>query len=139
MNATCIRHAAFGLALLSATPALPQSAAAQPLPAGLPLRRDAAVAEGGHPWLAAGAALALLALGGTVLVGRQRRWTWLQPGISRRDPGRDLVRLSSQVLTAQASLHAVRWNGEELLLGCTAQHVTVLARRPAAGADAGSR
>ena len=42
-----------------------------------------------------------------------------------------LVRLSSQALTPHASVHAVRWKGEELLIGCTAQHVTLLSRRPA--------
>ena len=40
-----------------------------------------------------------------------------------------LVRLSSHSLTAQASVHAVRWRDEELLLGCTPAGVTVLARR----------
>jgi len=40
-----------------------------------------------------------------------------------------LVRLSSHSLTAQASVHAVRWRDEELLLGCTPTGVTVLARR----------
>lgn len=42
-----------------------------------------------------------------------------------------LVRLSSHALTAQASVHAVRWRDQELLLGCTPGGVTVLARRPA--------
>jgi flagellar biogenesis protein FliO len=80
----------------------------------------------------------LLVAGGTVLVGRRRQWAWLQAGRARATPGRELVRISSQALTAQASLHAVRWNGEELLLACTPQQVTLLARRPAvaAGGDA---
>lgn len=43
------------------------------------------------------------------------------------------ARLHSQSLTPQASVHVVQWNGEDLLLGCTAQQVTLLARRPAAG------
>jgi flagellar biogenesis protein FliO len=47
-----------------------------------------------------------------------------------RGKAADLVRLSSHALTAQASLHAVRWRDEELLLGCTPNGVTVLARRP---------
>lgn len=46
-----------------------------------------------------------------------------------RGKAADLVRLSSHPLTAQASVHAVRWRDEELLLGCTPHGVTVLARR----------
>jgi flagellar biogenesis protein FliO len=46
---------------------------------------------------------------------------------------RAIVRLSSQALTPQASVHAVQWNGEEFLLGCTAQQVTLLSRRSAPG------
>jgi flagellar biogenesis protein FliO len=39
------------------------------------------------------------------------------------------VRLASQALTPHASVHAVAWNGEEYLVGCTPQQVTLLARR----------
>lgn len=51
---------------------------------------------------------------------------------------RAILRLSSQALTPQASVHAVQWNGEEFLLGCTGQQVTLLARRSAPDA-AGER
>lgn len=130
MLANCFRHGVLSLALVSSAPAYPQAPPVQEaLPPTLPLRRDAPATPSGRPWLAATAALALLALGGTVLVGRQRRWNWLQPGKSRAHAGRELVRLSSQALTAQASLHAVRWNDEELLLACTGQQVTLIARR----------
>jgi hypothetical protein len=100
--------------------------------ATLPLRRDPANAAIFPSWLAATGALTLLALGGTVLVGRHRKWPWLLAGKAPAVAGRELVRISSQALTAQASLHAVRWNGEELLLACTPQQVTLLARRPIA-------
>lgn len=139
MHAAFVRHGVLSLVLLASAPAYPQAAPSQALPATLPLRRDATDAGNARPWLAATAALALLALGGTVLVGRHRRWTWLQPPKPGAQAGRDLVRLSSQALTAQASLHAVRWNGEELLLACTPQHVTLLARRPVAGAEGNAR
>ncbi|MDB5860654.1 MAG: hypothetical protein JWQ76_4343 [Ramlibacter sp.] len=120
-----------GLMLVSSAPAWPQAPAVQGvLPATLPLRREPASTVGAPSWLAATGALALLALGGTVMVGRRRQWTWLQAGRARIAPGHELVRISSQALTAQASLHAVRWNGEELLLACTPQQVTLLARHP---------
>lgn len=103
------------------------AAASAPL-ASLPLRREPASASAGSSWLVASGALAVLALGGTVMVGRRRGWPWLQPAArARRDTAP--LRTASQALTAQASIHAVRWHGEELLLGCTPQQVTVLARR----------
>jgi flagellar biogenesis protein FliO len=49
--------------------------------------------------------------------------------------GHAVQRLSSQALTPQASVHTVRWQGEDLLLGCTAQQVTLLARRPTGPSD----
>ena len=120
----------FGVMLLSSAPPAAQGS----LPAALPLRREPANTGAAPSWLAASGALALLALGGTVLVGRRRQWAWLQAGRARASPGRELVRISSQALTSQASLHTVRWNGEELLLACTPQQVTLLARRPAVAA-----
>lgn len=47
------------------------------------------------------------------------------------------MRLSSQALTPQASVHAVAWNGEEYLVGCTSQQVILLARKgiPPAGGE----
>jgi flagellar biogenesis protein FliO len=50
---------------------------------------------------------------------------------ARRVQQRGILRLCSQALTPQASVHAVQWNGEEFLLGCTGQQVTLLARRSA--------
>lgn len=106
----------------SATPALPEN---------LPLKRDAAAAREPGPWLPAALLVALVATGG-VLVLRRRGlagWTRSWKGTSAKH-GLGITRLSSQALTAQASVHAVRWGGEEILLGCTAHAVTVLARRP---------
>lgn len=39
------------------------------------------------------------------------------------------ARLASVALTPQASVHVVQWHGEEFLLACTAQQVTVLSQR----------
>jgi hypothetical protein len=44
-----------------------------------------------------------------------------------------VLRLSSQALTPQASVHAVQWRGDEYLLGCTAHRVTLLCRRAIPG------
>lgn len=62
---------------------------------------------------------------------RAGMWRVVQP--RRTEP---VVRLAGRPLTPQASVHVVRWNDEELLLGCGPQQVTVLARRPAPAEDA---
>jgi hypothetical protein len=38
--------------------------------------------------------------------------------------------LGRTLLTQQASVHVIEWEGEELLLGCTSQTMSLLARRP---------
>jgi hypothetical protein len=97
------------------------------LPASMPLRRDSDTPVVGSGWMSA---LALLVTGGA-----GGAWWWRRK--SRDDAGRptraramQVVTLASRSLTAQASVHAIEWNGEELLLACTAQNVTVLSRRP---------
>lgn len=119
----------------------PATAAATPLPAQLPLRRadqEAAVTSLG--WRSLFLLLMVGAGGGAWLLWRRG----MVPGggeasLHGRLPGElpAVRRLSSHALTPQASVHAVRWQGEELLLGCTAQQVTLLARRPHAGREAG--
>ena len=109
----------------------PGAQAPHPLPRDLPLRRDPVTDTEGPPWLALVVLLGLV--GGAGLFVLRRRGV---PGLTqawqrgRAAPG--IERLGSQPLTPQASVHAVRWKGEELLLGCTGTQVTVLARRPAA-------
>jgi flagellar biogenesis protein FliO len=39
------------------------------------------------------------------------------------------TRLASVALTPQASVHVVQWQGQEFLLGCTQQQLTVLSQR----------
>lgn len=97
------------------------------LPASLPLRRDAAAGSDAPGWLPSAA---LLALTGIVAIGLVRRRSMNgATGLSGSIRGAPLVRLASVGLTPQASVHVVRWNGEELVLGCTAQQVTLLSRR----------
>lgn len=119
-----------GTAHAQQPPAAPASAQVpRPLPKELPLKREVAPTEQGSSWAAlfillglAGAA-AVFALRRRGAAGLLKAW---QGG--RSVPG--IERVASQPLTPHASVHAVRWNGEELLLGCTSTQVTVLARRP---------
>lgn len=99
----------------------------------LPLRRDAAAGDSVAETLgwaallvigAAGAALVVLRRG---VLPRIRADAWLRSSAGNTGP----KLLGRTALTQQASLHVVEWHGEELLLGCTAQSVAVLSRRPA--------
>ena len=105
------------------------NAVAGSLPEALPVRRDEGSGNSAGGWRG-WAGLGALALGAG-------GWAWLQSRRRRNLRGAvarpvAIVRLSSQALTPQASVHAVAWNGEEYLVGCTAQHVTLLSRRTAA-------
>ena len=46
-----------------------------------------------------------------------------------RDSSGAPARKASVPLTPQASVHVVQWHGQEFLLACTAQQVTVLSQR----------
>lgn len=118
----------FAQAPAASAPASAQ--AGRPLPADLPLKRDVPGQAEGPPWLAL---LALLALAGGagLLLLRRRGAAGLLRAWQRPQGGAGIERLASHPLTPQASVHAVRWHGEELLLGCTGTQVTVLARHPA--------
>lgn len=95
--------------------------------AGAPMRAGALgvvapAASGG--WEAVFAVLSLAAAAGGL-------WAWKRRGGPRRLRGERrgpaaIVRLASQALTPQASVHAVEWNGEAYLLACTSQHVVLL-------------
>ena len=102
-----------------------QASASSQLPASLPLRREGAP-ETGSSWMPPIALLAVAGAGGA--------WAWWRRKARSRGLARSperILRLSSQALTPQASVHAVQWNGEEFLLACTAQQVTLLSRRAA--------
>ena len=103
------------------------AASAGSLGASLPVRRDGDTAAD------AGTLAPALAL--IVLAGAGGAWVWWRsPRRLARGPtrGGQIVRLSSQPLTTQVSVHALQWRGEELLVACSAQEVTVLSRRSAA-------
>ena len=100
------------------------------LSGSLPLRKEADPPDTSL-WMPAVVLLALLGVAGGVVVW-QRGAGAFTAGLRRR-PAREARRgpdrLSSLVLTPQASVHVVQWQGEELLIGCTAQQVTVLCKR----------
>jgi LPXTG-motif cell wall-anchored protein len=152
-----MRHWCAVLALLVAGgPAMAQpvaspsaSAAARPLAAAsgpgaqqfpdIPLRRDDADTGGGAQSVVTAALfLAVIAGAGLFLVRRRmpgafagKGPAWLTSPAASATP----KVLGRTALTNQASVHTVEWGGEELLLGCTPQSVTVLARRPAQAGD----
>lgn len=110
------------------------ASSASALPSSLPLRRDLPLGSEPKDWTPSFALLAFVGAAGAGML-------WWRTGRARRTFGRArpepaaVLRLSSQALTPHASVHAVRWNGEELLVGCTAQAVTLLSRRNADGAE----
>lgn len=117
------------------TPAQPAASAASVgvLPSNLPLRRDLAVGSERTGWTPSFALIAFVGAAGAGMF-------WWKTTRARRafgGPRSDttaVLRLSSQALTPHASVHAVRWNGEEYLVACTSQSVTLLSRRNADGA-----
>jgi hypothetical protein len=117
-----------------APPAQGAAAIAGKLPANLPVRRDSASTIPASAW---DSAIALLSIGGAA----GGLWLWRRRsapagGLRKTAVGHfPVVRLSSQALTPQASVHVVQWKGEEYLLGCAGQQLTLLARK---AADAGA-
>lgn len=121
-------------------PATAQPAASAPVaeaPGGLsrdlPLKREPAGAAEGPPWFALVVLLGLAGAAAVFVLRRRGASGLLQAWQGPRAAGSP-ERLGSQALTPHASVHAVRWQGEELLLGCTSTQVTVLARRSVGGA-----
>lgn len=107
------------------------------LPISLPVRRDSGDSQGGMGWSP------LVGLG-SLAVGAGGWWVWARQAGRRRirnlsGQAAAIVRLSSQALTPHASVHTVRWNGEEYLLGCTSQEVTLLSRRQATPTEGEAR
>ncbi|ROZ63200.1 flagellar biosynthetic protein FliO [Ramlibacter sp. WS9] len=97
----------------------------------IPLRRDSA-ADGSAAASAGWAVLFVAVVAGVgLLLIRRKAGAGVPGGWLRPASGKQLPKALGRVpLTPQASLHVVEWQGEELLLGCTAQSVTVVARRP---------
>ncbi|MBC5785108.1 flagellar biosynthetic protein FliO [Ramlibacter sp. USB13] len=121
-----------GAAAAAATEPAPAAPAVTSLPASLPLRRDAAAPPSAPGWWSSLAVLTLVGAGGAWTVWR--RLARRRPPLAGGAEDSHAVRVSSQALTAHASVHVVRWNGEELLVGCTGQQLQLLARRPGSAA-----
>ena len=124
-----LRAAAAALAVIACVAQADAGGAQEPR-ASLPLRREP-TSDGA--WVPALWMFGALAAGGAWIVLRGKgvaSWRALRAGLQ---PSRaTLIRLSSHALAGAASVHAVRWHDEELLIGCSAQNLVVLARRPAA-------
>jgi hypothetical protein len=122
-----LRTASVVLALLLCTGGMAggQETARQSAPPGstlpeLPLRRDASDAPGSS-------AIGWIAVALVAVVAGTLYWTRRAPRLAVRSAGVSASQARS--LTAHASLHVVEWEGERLLLACTAQSVAVLSRR----------
>jgi len=112
-------------------PAAEAASATRRLSPALPLKRDGASDLSADKVLVATTVLLALALGAGYLL--LRRNGGLAAGMSARWGGRNAaaVRSSGRLpLSQHASVHVVQWGDEELLLGTTAQQVTLLAKRP---------
>lgn len=131
---------ALGCCAVAATehssPAQPAASASSigALPSNLPLRRDLALGSERTDWTPSFALLAFVGAAGACMFWWRTTRARRASGRARSEPAA-VLRLSSQALTPHASVHAVRWNGEEFLVGCTAQAVTLLSRRNADGSE----
>lgn len=112
-------------------PAAQAASAPRRLSSALPLKRDEASDASPEQVLVAVTVVLALALGAGYLVLR-RNGGGLAAGMSGRWGSRDAAVVRSRgrlPLSQHASVHVVQWGDEELLLGSTAQQVTLLAKR----------
>lgn len=98
------------------------------LPAAVPVRRDPALAADVPRWSPGFAFLAVAGAAGGLWFWRRGAARLLGERLRVRTESA-VVRLSSQPLTPHASVHSVIWRGEEFLVACTSQHVTLLSRK----------
>jgi hypothetical protein len=110
------------------------SAPAGRLPSALPLRRDAAAGAEATTWAPAFALLSVAAAAAGLWLWRRGATRGPGQRLARRQEA-EVVRLSSQALTQQASVQVVQRQGEEYLVGCTGQQVTLLSCRPVIAAQ----
>ena len=107
--------------------------------AKLPLKRDSTQSNSNGSsftiWVTL--VIGLLVAFGYILVQRQKKdgvrsrlsdpKTWL--GLLKQSPEKSNLKINKQLtLTSRASLHVVTWHGEELLIACADQTVSILAR-----------
>ena len=123
-------------AATAASGAIAQPAASRAQFSELPFKRD--TPSGTAPMETFGWTILILSiLAAAIFVAARRRLApalnasatrWLRTA----PPSGSLPKLIGRTsLAPHATLHTVEWNGEELLLGCTAQSVTLVARRVA--------
>lgn len=118
-----------------AVPAAEESAAGRDALKQLPLRRDAD--DGGMGWTVL-AFLAALGVVSFVVSARARKGGaggWPSAGLLG-GKGTRVVVLERRSLNNACTVCLVRWDDEEVLLGCTAHSVSVISRRPAAASPA---
>jgi hypothetical protein len=101
------------------------------LPPSLPVKRDAITAPGPASWNPGLALLGVAGAAGGFWLWRRGFTDLARARVRNRTGTSAVVRLSSQPLTPHASVHAVQWKGEEYLIACTAQQVTLLSHQPA--------
>jgi hypothetical protein len=101
------------------------------LPPTLPVRRDAVLTSDTSGLTPALAVLSIAGAAGGLWLWRRGATRPLGRRLGLRGDGAAPVRISSQALTPHASVHAVRWRGEEYLVACTTQQVTLLSRKEA--------
>lgn len=127
-------HCAAGAGTQAPAATQPASAAAPAvLPRDLPVRRGLGMGPEPAGWGSPLLALALTGAAGAGLLWWRTAHARKGHAARARSGPAAVSRLASQALTAHASVHAVQWNGEELLVGCTAQQVTILSRRRIGG------
>jgi hypothetical protein len=109
------------------------SAASSPIPF---LHDDASTVSANSfgVWFAAAVAIALVLWWFTRRKGPRHLGPFRLPGGPRAPASLALV--SRLQLAPQASLHVVRWHGDEWLMGCDAQGLTVLSRQTRSAAQA---
>lgn len=122
------------------------------IPSEIPVRRGHEPGEAGGRPLGLLVAAGILVVAGTVWARVRRRnsgpgtearagtagWTWWRWLRTARSSG-DARLVQSFRLTPRASVHVVRWDGKELLLGCADQAVTVLGERTLPSEGRGGR
>lgn len=129
-------QSASGFAQPAAGSPIAAASSAVSIPHTVPLKRELQGGSPGGNWSVPALLLGLTGVAGAALLVVRRGGARLWPGAAGagRQSG-EIATLGRQVLTPQVSVHALRWHGEDLLLSCTAQEVTVIARHPAPDAE----